>query len=118
MANQLCPLHGALLPSITSVELRKITFRVGCVDDWARVARYTEDWGLVDRQLCELVNRLRATGYGHTLEAELRLMAVEGDDESGKYDFTKFLPKFRERGDVAIVDHADRVLHRSVTNDR
>ena len=45
------------------------------------------------------MNRLRATGYRRTLEVELRLMKfmkAEAEDDTGKYDFTMFLPEFRE----------------------
>jgi len=75
-----------------------------------------EGWALVDKEMCGLVDRLRARGYRHTLLAELQLMTV-GDDP-GKYDFTMFLPGFRKKGDVTIVDigHGDRILHASTHN--
>ena len=83
-----------LLSSIASLELQKIILT-------------TEDlyWGTrpwIDGQLCKLVDRLRVTGYRHTLEVELRLTAV-GDDHGG-CDFTKLLSEFRERGVVTIVN--------------
>ena len=66
----------------------------------------------VDDQLCELVDRLRRMGHRHTLEAKLRFK-ISGDDVSG-IDFTVFLPRFREKGVVVIVDDAcDRILHSS-----
>ena len=73
-----------------------------------------EEWAFIDEQLCGLVNRLRAMGYRRTLEVELRLMKVE--DGAGGYDFTLFLPKFREKGVVTIVDVArgNQVLHSSI----
>ena len=72
-----------------------------------------EEWTLLDEELCGLVDRLRATGYRHILEAELRLTKIE--DDPGAWDFTKFLPKFREKGAVTVVDaaHGDRLLHSS-----
>ena len=71
------------------------------------------EWGLIDEQLCRLIDRLRSTGYRHTLEAELRLTKIRVDLEW--YDFTTILPKFREKGIVTIVDtdHGDRLLHSS-----
>ena len=74
-------------------------------------AQQTGGWALIDRQLCELVDRLYMTGYCHTLEAELRLTEIRSD--LGKYDFTEFLPEFREKGVVIVVDavHGELVLH-------
>ena len=75
-----------------------------------------DQWVEIDKELCGLVDRLRATGYRHTLEVELRHTEVGSD--VGKHDFTKFLPKFRERGFVTVIDavHGDRVLHSSAQN--
>ena len=68
--------------------------------------------GPVDDQLCELVDRLRRVGHHHTLEAKLRF-GCAGDDVRG-IDFTAFLPRFREKGVVTIVDDAcGRILHSS-----
>ena len=108
--------HRVLLSSITSTELRKIIFPAKYVHDRVDFARQVEDWGFVDKQLCELVGRLRATGYRHILEVELRLMAV--DDEPGDWDFTKFLLEFREKGVVTVIDatDGDRLLHSSTCN--
>ena len=71
---------------------------------------------IIEKQLCGLVDRLRATGYRRTLKVELRVMGVGGDQ--GEYDFTEFLHRFREKGDVVIIDaaHGDRILHCSTHN--
>ena len=71
---------------------------------------------MIDKELCRLVDRLRATGYRHTLEVELRLTKIGHDVR--KCVFTKFLPEFREKGIVTIVggEHGDRVLHSSAQN--
>ena len=45
------------------------------------------------KQLCEVVDRLRAMGPRHTLEVQL-LSRVEGD--SSENDLTKILPRFEE----------------------
>ena len=107
------PLHRVLLSSITSTELRKIIFPMRYVHNRVDFAGQMEDWGLADKQLCELVDRLRATGHRHTLEVELRLTAV--DDDPGDWDFTKFLSEFGEKGVVTIIDATadDRLLYSS-----
>ena len=88
--------HAVILSSITSTELRKVIFAATHMDGWA-FAQETEAWTLVDKQLCGLVDRLRAMGYRHTLEVELRLGRSPGKD-----GFTKFLPEFKEKGVVII----------------
>lgn len=105
--------YTTLLSSITSTELRKIILVVWYAHNRRTFAQGMERWALVDKGLCELVDRLRLRGYHRTLAVELQLMTV-GDDP-GKYDFTKFLPEFREKGIAVIVDtaHGDRVLHSS-----
>ena len=99
-----------LLSSITSTELRKITF----IAEYAAkgvFARKIEGWDLIDAHLCSLVDRLRAVGYHHTLEVELRLMKT--GDFPGKLGFSRLLPAFREEGVVTITDAAlgGRAVH-------
>lgn len=84
--------HDVLLSSITSIDLRRIIFYE---DDWRSLARDMDAWAPIDKQLCVLVGRLREMGCYHTPEAELKLAGV-GDD-SRKYDFAKFLPRFRKK---------------------
>ena len=102
-----------LLPSITSLELQKVIFSVGPRGSWDILAGLGE-WTLIDRQLCELVDRLRVAGYCYTLEVELRI--TKAGDDPAKYDFSKFLSKFREKGVVTVVDafQGRRILHSSV----
>jgi len=102
-----------ILPSITSTELRKIIIltRQGCNrrDFSLPIGR----WGSVDKRLCGVVDRLRAMGYCHTLEVELRFTRVEGDLD----DFTKVLSGFREKGVVTIVDYVrGDLIYRSSTH--
>ena len=108
--------HKSLLSSITSTELRKIVFPAKYANNWVNFALRVRGWGLIDEQLCRLVDRLCATGYCRTLNVELQLMDI--DDDPGDYDFTKFLPGFREKGVVTIIDvaHGDRLLHSSAHN--
>ena len=120
------PIHKVLLPSITSTELRKITLSVRGGANWVNLtprgtttrtqsAQFVEEWTLVDEQLCVLAGRLRAMGCHHALEVEVPVRA--GDP--GGYDFTGFLPKFREKGVLIIVDvlHDNRILHSSADID-
>ena len=96
--------HKVPLNAITSTELRKIVLSSTnpCVS--TLVGCLTEDWVLVDNQLCELLFRLRAMGYRHTLEVELQFLKVRGNPE--KRGFTKLLPRFREKGIVTVVNAA------------
>ena len=76
----------------------------------------TEKWMLIDKDLCGLVDQLRATGYCHTLEVELRFAKIP--DDSKKCGFTNLLPEFREKGTVIITNtvHSNRLLHSSARN--
>ena len=106
--------HKVTLSSLTSTKFRKVSFLVWYMHNSRVFAQKMEEWGLIDKQLCGLADRLRAMGCCRTLEAELRLTKVR--DSPGKYDFTQFLPEFREKGIVTIIDaaHGDRLLHSSV----
>jgi len=69
-------------------------------------------WALVEKWLCELVTRLGTAGYRHTLEVEVRL--TEPNDDRRRCELTEFLPGFREKGVVTIIDAArDLVLYSS-----
>lgn len=70
--------------------------------DWRTFTQRIEAWASIDKELCTVVDRLGAMGYRHTLEAELRLVRIEGDH--GECDFTELLPEFGEKGVVTIVD--------------
>ena len=102
-----------LLSSITSTELRKVIFQV-CLRGCNLFAQRAKEWALIDKQLCELVDRPRATGYHHTLEAELRLTQFRGS--ARKYDFSQFFPEFREKGTVTVIyaTHDDQLLLSSI----
>ena len=111
--------HQAFFSSITSTKLRKVSFPAWYSEAAKILAEQNGGWALIDKQLCGLVDRLRAAGHRHTLEAELRLMGV-GDDpgsyDPGEHDFAQFLPKLREKGVVTVIDtdHGDRLLHSSI----
>ena len=106
--------HRILISSISSTELRKVTFLLRYTYSWTSFAQQTEGWASIDKALCGLVDRLSTEGYRHTLEAQLRLRGIRYD---GKHDFTKFLPEFREKGVVTVIDASytvDRLIHSSV----
>lgn len=75
-----------------------------------------EKWTSIDKDLCGLVDRLRATGYCHTLEVELRFTKTL--DDSGIWCFANIFPEFKEKGIVTIVDvvHGNRILYSSTHN--
>jgi len=79
------------------------------VDGGEAFLRRVEMW--IDKQLCGLMDRLRATGHRHTLEVEFRFTNTE--DGLSKVDFTKLLPGFKEKGAVTVIDatRGDRVLY-------
>ena len=105
------------LSSIASTELRKIIFLVGDSDHWLNIPSEMKRWASIDEQMCGLVDRLRAMGYCHTLEAEVRLRPEVGDALTIE-KISRLLPKFREKGIVSVVDivHPDRIFHSSVRN--
>lgn len=102
-----------LLSSIVSTELRKIIFLKGPISRLADFAVQMRWWVPMEELLCGLVDRLRETGYHHTLEVELQIRGSE--DDPGKHDFVRFLPRFREKGVVTVIDaaHSNRVVHSS-----
>jgi len=108
--------HTVLLSSITSIGLRKITFRVTYTFHWRPTPEGRDRWNWVDEQLCGLVDRLGAMGYRRTLEAELRFDKITGGP--GKHGFTNVLPEFKEKGVVTFIDTSreDQVIYSSAHN--
>jgi len=110
--------YKTLLSSVASTELRKIVIHMRRVRSWNFSLKWMKFWAPADGHLCGLVDRLRAKGHCHALEVELRFSCIEGD--LSKVDFTEllFLPGFREKGVVTIVDakNGNRVLHSSTHN--
>jgi len=68
--------------------------------------RYYE---VIDDRLCQLVERLRRSGYQHRLEVEYQTYESPQDDV--KPDFSRFLLKFREQGLVKIVETDGMVIY-------
>ncbi|KAF9647254.1 hypothetical protein BDM02DRAFT_3117393 [Thelephora ganbajun] len=88
----------AFISSITSTNLRKLVFS-------RPQPNFMEDpcWTPFDDTICGLVDRLQASGYKYTLELELQADSVELGEEAHHKDF---LPKFKEKGLVRIIDFA------------
>ena len=108
--------HRIFLSSIASPGLRKIIFRVRYTFQGTSSPEGTGRWTWIDEELCGLADRLRATGYRHTLEAELRFLRItDGTEEHG---LTEVLPKFKEKGLVSVfdVDHGGYVFYSSAHN--
>jgi len=105
--------HPVLLSSITSIGLRKITFRVTYTFHWSPTPEGSGRWNWVDEQLCGLVDRLGVMGYHRTLEAELRFDKIAGG--LGEHGFTNVLPEFKEKGVVTFIDtsRGDQVVYSS-----
>ena len=101
LVNGPTPIHKAFLSSVTSIELRKVVFAVWHTHAWGTLEVGMEMWTSIDEQLCRLVDRLRATGYLHTLGVELR--PKKPGNDPGEYDPTIFLPKCREKGTVTVL---------------
>ncbi|KAF9645177.1 hypothetical protein BDM02DRAFT_3120599 [Thelephora ganbajun] len=81
-----------LISSIASTNFRKLVF--------SRLQpNFLKNpcWMPFDDMICELVDRLQVSGYEHTLELELQADSVELGGED-------FLPKFKEKGLVRIIE--------------
>ena len=89
-----------LISSITSTNFQKLIFD----SKYFIGDSQSSDpcWRRLDDTLCELVDRLRKSGYKHTLEVEFQAEIVELDEDECLED--EFLSKFRERGRVNVID--------------
>ena len=68
----------------------------------ATLAEGMERWTSIDEQLCGLVDQLRGSGYRHTLEVEVGFAKIV--EYPGRHDPANFLPEFRGKGIVTIID--------------
>ena len=92
----------SLINTITSTNIRKIIF-----DQWSVSPR---SGAPLDNALSDLVDRLRASGYEHTLELEFQPIkyAYIGFD----VNLDKFFPRFIEKGRVTVVETTGgKLLH-------
>ena len=88
------------ISSITSTNLRKLVLTLSSTTI-RREVLYDSSWEPFDGMICGLVDRLQALGYKHTLEVEFRANCVE---LGGEMRQENFLPKFREKGRVRVVE--------------
>ena len=91
----------ALISSITSTNLRKLTFTSWISHIEWDFLLHNPYWTPFDDVICELVDRLQKSGYKHTLEVVFRAEFFNLNEE---VDHDKFLPKFKRRGRVRIVE--------------
>ena len=94
-----------LISSITSTNLRKlvITWWISHIE-WDFLL-FNLRWISFDDVICGLVDRLEKSGYRHTLELGFRAEFVDLDEE---VDHQEFMPKFKEKGRVRIVEVSSR----------
>ena len=96
----------SLISTITSTSIRKIVFSPSLSRDLRE-----QFWSSLDTELSSLVDRLRRSGYKHTLELEVRHQSdfAEKVPDAGP---DAFLPKFREKGRVTISEvGSGRILY-------
>jgi len=101
--------EGHLIASITSTNIRKLVFLTSSIElviSNPNLVRYYE---VIDDRLCQLVERLRRSGYQHRLEVEYQTCESPQDDVEP--DFSRSLLKFREQGLVKIVETDGRVIY-------
>ena len=96
------PAHVAgVIASITSTNLRRIVFSTKAFTERLAHLDLVRSCDIIDNSLCQLVDRLRESGYHRILEVEFQASKlVEWVVAS---DFKKLLVKFQEKGQVRIV---------------
>lgn len=94
----------APISSITSINLRKIILDYVPSDPMEKITwdpLLCVRWPHFDDELCELADRLRLSGHRHILEVVFRMERFGFGSEVEKREF---LPKFREKGRVRVVE--------------
>ena len=89
----------SLITSITSTNLQKIVFSAQALPKWLADSDVARSRNVIDDSLCQLVDRLRRSGYERTLEVEFQTWELA--EWEARSDF-ELLPKFREKGRVGI----------------
>ena len=100
----------SLIATITSTNLQKISFpaRYGFEME-SEDPLFASYYKTIDDSLCQLVERLRKSGYKHRLDMVFRIGRIPGGEET---DFKTFLPRFREQGRVKVVlELGERVVY-------
>ncbi|KAF9645698.1 hypothetical protein BDM02DRAFT_3119791 [Thelephora ganbajun] len=90
-----------LISSISSPNIQKIIFTQSHAFD----ERFVGDpsWPRLENSLCRLVDQLERK---HRLEVEFHVYNMEG----GNVDFETYLPKFREKGRVMVLDRTTKMV--------
>ena len=102
----LCPnqMHMATISSVTSKNLRKIKFSLRVFAATLNAFLGQPSWEQFDSCICSLADKLRKLGNKQTLEVEI-LVHLNSCPSVG---YKEFLPKFREKGRVRVVEHLSR----------
>ena len=99
----------SLIGSIASTNMQKIVLALQFEGSgWNPVY-----WSSLDTGLSSLVDRLRASGYEHTLELQFQLDPKIAEAHL-KLDQDTFFPRFRKKGRVTLLDPTSgRTFYRS-----
>jgi len=89
----------SLLSSITSTNLQKIVLSARYGFERSGEPAFAAYYQEIDDCLCQLVERLRRSGYKHELEVALHICGVPEDEKA----LEEFLPKFKEQGRVTLM---------------
>lgn len=95
--------HRTTVSSITSANIRKIIFSHPLIAVTLQALTNDTDWTSFDDCVSVLADKLRGSGNKQTLEVELRTGCMVLDP---LVDYGGFLPKFREKGRVRVVDRS------------
>ena len=93
-----------MISSITSTNIRKVTFVQRPLKIIGNLPTYGVDWKNLDDPLCWLVDR---SGHKHVkVEVDFRFTEVgsmEVDKLTGEFKVVRSLAKFREKGRIRVV---------------
>ena len=98
-------IHTATISSVASINIRKITFSPYSLGAMLHTFLNRPYWTSFDDCISALADKLRNLGNEQTLEVEFRFEYLVSDP---LVDYKRFLPKFREKGRVRIVDCSGR----------
>lgn len=90
----------SLITSITSTKLQRIVFSARGLAERLAGSDLAGSCNVIDNCLCQLVDRLRKSGFNRTLGVEFQAWGP-AEWELGS-DFKRLLPKFGEKGRVRI----------------
>ena len=100
----------SLFSSITSTNLQRIVLPTRYGFERMGDPVFAPYYRSIDDCLCQLVGRLRRSGYKRRLEVVFRIKDVPDDEQV----FEEFLPRFREQGRVKIMQElGGRIVYSS-----